>query len=281
MSKVEVRCPACEKRGIIEVEENIVVNSPRGVTAVNVAEYLICEHSFVAYIDRNFSVRDCFISDFTVELPQIKINMPEITTIDTIAEKIDIYLITLNVSIKSLSNILRGCFNKKKIIFVNDLEILTSHFLNFLDFAFQDTFMTDLIVMNSDMYKKTKKEYKNDIVLTNDKIIKDKAGFLKEKLVKIESAIIQKFLSEYDLEAGLIILRNEIFKAYKFCNELIKEAEKNGKPITQKLMVDYITESYNFKMTKSYMNFLATILKNYFGKEVKGISDVDTFIDFI
>jgi len=281
ISKVEVRCPACNRSGSIEVEENIVKNSPRGVTAVNVAEYLICEHSVVAYIERNLTVRDCFISDFTVQLPQIKVTMPEITTLKTVAEDIDIYLITLNLSIKTLSYILEACFNKKKVLFINDLDILTPHLLKFLDFTFNETFEIDFKILSSQDYKKSKKEYKDHIVISNVKIINDKENLLKEKLSKIESAIIQKFLSEYDFEAGLIILRNEIFKAYKFCNELIRETGKTGRELNQKLMVDYITENYNFKMTKGYMSFLSQILRNYFGKDVKGVSDVNTFMGLI
>ena len=281
ISRVEVRCPACGKHGAIEVEENIVKNSPRGVTAVNVADYLICEHSFIAYIDKNFVVRDCFISDFTVQLPQIKIKMPEIKTIDSIAEEIDIYLITINLSIKTLSYLLEGCFNKQNIVFINDLDVLTPHLKKFLEFTFSETFEIDFKILNNQDFKKTKKEYKNHLVLSNSKIINDKDNLLKEKSIKIESAIIQKFLGEYNLEAGLIILRNEIFKAYKFSSELIQESGKAGNELNQKLMVDYITENYNFKMSKGYINFLTQIIKNYFGKEVKGISDVNTFMGLI
>ena len=281
ISRVEVRCPACKKVGAIEVEENIVKSSPRGVTAVNVAEYLICEHSFIAYIDKNFVVRDCFISDFTVQLPQIKIKMPEISTIDSIAEEIDIYLITINLSIKTISYLLEGCFNRKNIIFINDLDILTPHLKKFLEFTFSDTFNIYFNILSSQDYKKSKKDYKNHLILSNTKIINDKDNLLKEKSIKIESAIIQKFLGEYNLEAGLIILRNEIFKAYKFSNELIQESGKTGKDLNQKLMVDYITENYNFKMSKGYINFLTQIIQNYFGKEVKGISDVNTFMGLI
>ena len=281
ISRVEVRCPACGKGGVIQVEENIVKNSPRGVTAVNVADYLICEHSFIAYIDKNFVVRDCFISDFTVQLPEIKIKMPEIKTIDTFAEEIDMYLITINLSIKTLSYLLEGCFYKKKIIFVNDLDILTPHLTKFLEFTFSDTFDIDFKIISSQDYKKSKKEYKTHLVFSNAKILNDKDDLLKEKSIKIESAIIQKFLGEYNLEAGLIILRNEIFKAYKFSNELIQEAGKAGKDLNQKLMVDYITENYNFKMSKAYINFLTQIIQNYFGKEVKGVSDVNTFMGLI
>ncbi|HEY0087334.1 MAG TPA: hypothetical protein VGB37_00730, partial [Candidatus Lokiarchaeia archaeon] len=71
--KVEIRCPACNKRGVIKVSDNLVNKSARGITAINVAENLVCEHSFVAYIDKNMEVRDCFVCDFKLILPKIEI----------------------------------------------------------------------------------------------------------------------------------------------------------------------------------------------------------------
>ena len=92
MVKVEIRCPACSKVGKVEIEENIISQSVRGITAVNVAEFLVCEHSFVAYIDKNLAVRDCFVADFQIELPQIE--QQEIERVDVPdSEVIDIYLI--------------------------------------------------------------------------------------------------------------------------------------------------------------------------------------------
>ena len=38
MIKVNIRCPACGKNGYIAVEENLLKNSERGVTAVNIGK---------------------------------------------------------------------------------------------------------------------------------------------------------------------------------------------------------------------------------------------------
>ena len=66
MMDVKIECPKCNQSGSIKVEENIVKESLKGVTAINIAEDLICFHSFMIYIDKNFKVRDTFISDFKV-----------------------------------------------------------------------------------------------------------------------------------------------------------------------------------------------------------------------
>ena len=71
MKKLEVRCPSCSNIGYIEISEEEVEKAARGIFAVNISEGIACEHSFVAYIDKNLSVRDTFIADFQLELPEI------------------------------------------------------------------------------------------------------------------------------------------------------------------------------------------------------------------
>lgn len=74
MVKVRINCPECNKRGYIEVRENIINDCQRGVTDINISAHLVCKHSFIAYIDKCFIMRDAFITDFTVELPEIDMN---------------------------------------------------------------------------------------------------------------------------------------------------------------------------------------------------------------
>ncbi|MHA1487210.1 MAG: hypothetical protein ACTSSC_08555, partial [Promethearchaeota archaeon] len=62
MKKLEVRCPSCSSRGYIEISEEEVEKAARGVFAVNISEGIVCDHSFVAYIDKNLSVRDTFMA---------------------------------------------------------------------------------------------------------------------------------------------------------------------------------------------------------------------------
>lgn len=76
MESIKIQCPSCFKKRFIEIEENLVKTSQHGITAFNVGEDHICDHSFVAYIDRNLMVRDCFIVDFTIELPKFGLKGP-------------------------------------------------------------------------------------------------------------------------------------------------------------------------------------------------------------
>ncbi|MEJ2279920.1 MAG: hypothetical protein P8Y70_19570 [Candidatus Lokiarchaeota archaeon] len=75
--KVEVRCPACSKKGEVEIEKEQIKNSSRGLLAINISN-AFCEHQFVAYIDENLKVRDCFLTDFEVEIPELKFDKVKI-----------------------------------------------------------------------------------------------------------------------------------------------------------------------------------------------------------
>lgn len=278
MVKVEIHCPECSKRGKLEVEENFIIQSKRGVSAINVAEDLICKHSFIAYIDKNLNVRDCFITDFTIELPQIEV---EQITVDKIPDKdtIDVYLLTLNLNALSLTNILRACFFKKKILVLNEFSLLNPHIMNFFKFIFQDTFDTDISIEQEKNYKKDKKKYKAYIVIGKDKIIKDKEKVL-AKLTKIERTIVQKFLAEQDPQTSLIILKNEISKAYKLSKDVelyLKDYDKTSELIP-KLISNFLTEKYNQKISDLYLRFLIKIVQYYSEVDFSKIFDFNNYI---
>ena len=278
MAKVEIRCPACSKVGKVEIEENIISQSVRGITAVNVAEFLVCEHSFVAYIDKNLAVRDCFVADFQIELPQIaqqkieRVDVPD-------SEVIDIYLISININAMWLTFILRGCFYKKKILILNDLAVLNDHLTNFFKFIFQNTFDIDIALETKILYKKNKKLFKNHIVIDNNKVINDKKQIMKPKLIKIERSIVQSFLAEPDPKSSLIIIKNEINKAYVLAQEVIEFAKDKKSFFLQDLINNFKT-LHDTKLQPSYAKFLIGIVENYFGVGVP-LMDVSSMLGLL
>ncbi|MFX0030738.1 MAG: hypothetical protein ACFE8B_16110, partial [Candidatus Hermodarchaeota archaeon] len=68
MAKIEVRCPICSKWDHIEVSDDATKDLEKGLLAVNINSGMICNHSFVAYVDKNFIVRDCLIADFEIKV---------------------------------------------------------------------------------------------------------------------------------------------------------------------------------------------------------------------
>jgi len=159
METIKIQCPLYLKKGFIEIEESLVKTSQRGITAFNVLEHLICDHSFVAYIDKNLMVRDSFIVDFTIELPQFSMDVPSQNSEIPNEKMINLYLLLLNFNADWFAKILRCCFYRTKLVIINDLNFLTSHIINLLEFIFQNAFEINITIMSSEDYKKHKKNY--------------------------------------------------------------------------------------------------------------------------
>lgn len=271
----EVRCPSCSKRGKIKITQETINGMSRGVIAVYLEKDQICSHSFIAYIDKNLDVRDCFIVDFQITLPQIEIAQKIEEKSVPNSDVIDVFLIKLNMPALLLTSIIRGCLLKKRLLILNDKKFLQDHLFNFFEFIFQNSFETDIKIINREDYKKNKKEFKNYIIFDENKILNDKNNILDPKKIKIERIVVQKFLAEYDNKASLIIVRNEIQKLYEISRELIqiinnyKEIEKMGK----RELIDKYKMINKIKLPFSYLEFILDILKNYFNFDISVLSD--------
>ena len=125
MTKVEIRCPTCSKKGEIDLSEDLIEKSSRGIIAINMGAQ-ICSHSFVAYIDRNLHVRDCFVTDFQIELPEMetdKLHEGEVPGTDVI----DADLIKMDISALNLTYIIHCALINKKILLIIEIAKLKTH----------------------------------------------------------------------------------------------------------------------------------------------------------
>ena len=282
MARIEIRCPICGQWEHIEIADDATKNVAKGLLAINIAAGMICEHSFIAYVDKNLTVRDCLIADFKIELPESAstADNKEIITPETEAIKFD--LIRLNIPDILLVNVIRTIFLGKRVVILSDQEFLYNHLINFFKSIMENTFKIDLTIISEIEYKKKKNEYKEHIVFKNREIVRDKEKSINPKKLEFEKAMVQKFINEYDLMAGVIILRNEINKCYEFSKaiaELIQN--KEAKAITSKLLIDYILEKHGERIQKPYLSFLIEIVLNYFNVEVPKISGVTDLLGFL
>ncbi len=100
MKKVELQCPICMKYGYLSISKDYIHKAERGLFAVEISKGLICEHAFIAYIDRNLIVRDSFTADFQVDSSYgFK---PQIPWIDQVSKKtLNVDLIKMNLTLQS------------------------------------------------------------------------------------------------------------------------------------------------------------------------------------
>lgn len=280
MVKIKVRCPSCDNMGTIEIDNDLIKNDKRGVIAINLRKDQICSHCFVVYIDRNLAIRDSFLLDFELETPQIEI-LPskENKEIETDDLKTDI--IKLNFIPLTFSYILRGVFFKKNIIVINENPFINDLTLKFFNVIFQNTFDINISFILESDYKKDEKKYYDTLIVEENRVINDRKKICELKKLKIEREIINRFFLESDLTLSVLILKNEIQKAFSLTisiAKVIKCLDKSEK-INLIKIVDKLEKDYNVKITKNYFNFLIEVVKHYFKIELPMF--YDNLIEYI
>lgn len=278
MKKIEVRCPSCASIGFIEVSEVDVEKAKRGVFAVNVSEGFICEHSFVAYIDRNFIVRDTFITDFQLELPVI-IPKKSIDPKDSAQlDSINVSLIKLNLSASLIAYIIRAILHKRKIVLISDQQFMFDDVRRFFDYITINSYETELVIISEDQYNN--ESYNDYIVFNRKDVIKDDDGIIDVKKISVERTLVQKFLEEYEPIPSLLYLQNGLQKTYELSEtivDIVKGLKKKEKIYSTKLIED-LSRIHNIKIQLSYLDFLFEIVENYFKVEVPKSSKVSNFL---
>lgn len=275
MKRVKIHCPVCNTSGKIQVDESLLENNQKGITAVNIEESIICSHSFVAYIDKNYNVRDSFVSDFKIDLPDIKVqNEGHLNEFKHLG-KMNLDSLLSEISAVELASILNGVFSKQNVLLLNDSELISENLHKILDFIFKDTFISNISILNHLEYIRYKWNYDNYEIVDYDEIFDGdkKKKYLKN--MKIESAMIKKFLSEEYSKSGLIILRSEIIKAFELSNSIIKILQNHTEvqELTKKDLSESLSEKYGIEIQSEYLDFLLEIVKNYHQQDLSRLSN--------
>jgi len=277
MVKLEIRCPSCSKRGKIEVSEEAIKSTTRGLYAVNISEGIICDHSFVAYVDKNGVVRDCFMADFQIDLP---ISFPEqkIEEDLTPVDWVNVSLIKLNLTASLIAYTIRAMIYKKEIIILSNQNYLYDDVLRFFDYITQNSFELKIFIIPKNEFNL--KDLSNPIVIKGREVIYDKEGIIDPKKIRVERTFVQKFLDEYDLTSSIIILKNELQRAYKLSEtivDIVKNLKKKEKVYSRKI-IDKLAEVHNVKVQMPYLDFLYEIVENYFDIKIPKSSNISNFL---
>ena len=146
--KVLLRCPSCHKQGRMEFADDSAKKTRKGLLAVNVAPNMICEHSFIAYLDKNLAVRNYFTADFEIEIPDQPLEQVSETDQLVSTDLIDLDLLRLNITPTLITWIIKSIFMKKQIIVISDQEFLYNHYINFFKFITQKSFGIDFKMLS-------------------------------------------------------------------------------------------------------------------------------------
>ena len=274
MTSIKITCPSCKNKGNIEISTESLKNISRGLLAVNVAANTICNHSFIVYLDKNLSIRDYFIADFQLEIPDIA-PLEDIEVKEVISkDKLNLDAIKLNLSANLITHVLKSIFSNKKIAIITDLSFLKDHILNFFKQLIEGSFDAYISVISDDDYKSNKKNYKEHIVLDGKNVIRDDDKIINPKKLKVEKQMVSNFFMELDPITSYVGLKNEIRKAFRLSQSIIDFSSKFKKDLTidSELVIDHLEKEFNFKIDKSYLEFLLEIVRINFG--VKNIREV-------
>jgi hypothetical protein len=267
LTDVQIVCPSCKAKGSIEISSEKLKNVSRGLLAVNISKDTICKHSFIIYLDKNLSVRDYFIADFQLEIPDLAPVGESEAKEMIVKDKLDLDVIKLNLSANLITHVLKSMFFNKKIVIISDLSFLTDHVINFFKQLIESSFDAYISVISEEEYKSNKKNYKDCIVLTNIKVIRDKEKIINPKKLKVEKQMVSNFFMENDPTAAFFGLRNEIRKTFMLSDSIVDFASKFKKDLTidSELVIDHLEKEFNFKIDKYYLEFLLEIVKFNFG----------------
>jgi hypothetical protein len=277
MVKLEVRCPTCSKRGNIEVSEEEVKNSTRGLFAVNIPEDIVCSHSFIAYVDKNLTVRDTYTADFQIELPAFE-SKEEEGVDSSITDLIDVSLIKLNLTVSNLAHIFRSMIFKNKVLFISDQDFLFNKIAQFFDYITQDSYNLNIEFINNRNFKS--EIFKDYVILKGSEILNDPQELFNKKKLNVEKTIAQRFISEYEAVNSLNILKNELKKTYELSNSILEKVQKlkKDKKIYSRQIIEHLEKVHNVKISIPYLDFLFEIVENYFEVEIPKSSNISNFL---
>ena len=281
MTKILIHCPSCSETGYLEISEDMIKNSPRGVIAINVQK-VVCKHSFIAYIDKNLHIRDYFIVDFQVESPDLDILKGKEVMIPD-RDTLDVSLIKLNMSASLISYIIKSIFIKQKIILIIDEsiiynQIIYEQLINLFKYVTKENFQFDIKLIFEKDFLDKKKKYKNCMIFKENQIINNYKKLISIKKLHVEKSIVNRFINETDEKSSLLLFKNDVQKAFelsKLILDIINNSEDKKRANLYRITED-LEKKYDTKINNNYLRFLTDILKFYF--EVKLPTMTESFV---
>ncbi|MBD3255028.1 MAG: hypothetical protein GF383_08035 [Candidatus Lokiarchaeota archaeon] len=282
MSKVQIRCPICSKSQDVDISDADLKNVSRGLLAINITTGAICDHSFIAYVDKNRKVRDYFTADFQIGLPEMTSKEEVASEQIPSSAQINLDVVKSNITALLLSYIINSILNGKEILLIVENPEIEPKITEFLKFITQKSFNFKLKALTLDEYKSDKKKYKKWMVFNGNEIINNADKSIDAKKLKVEKMLVSKFMNEPESNYGAVVLKNEVKKIFMFCELIMKVIDTNkDKTLNSKFLIDNLEEAYNIKVDINFLNFIIDSIEHYFNYEVPKIDNLSDFLGFL
>ncbi len=275
--QVFIQCPVCKKSGKIEVPKKKIEEKSSGLSII-IVKKLICEHVFLAYIDKNFIMRESE-EVYYVPSPEIIEKSKEIK--EEFFDDHEMVMIQMNLYPLTLSYILKCFLNNQSvgIILEENQDFLKPTYEKLFNYLFNRTFEINYQILSEYDYSNLKNELDLPIIIKNVEILKDEHGFLTENEFAVERGFINKFYNENYGRDTLKALKLEINNAFMLANTT-KNYITNNKKLNLNKIIKYLENEFKINVDIKYAEFLLEIIKNYFNLEVKSIYKNVEFLKF-
>ncbi len=279
---VNIYCPVCRNRCSIDFKTDLF-DSNKTIIPIKVAKFKNCGHDFIIYLDRNFTVRDSYTTDYTIKIPYLEPLKEDIKKVDH--SNFDIDIIKINLTPSMIAIIIKTIFLGEKALIVSNESFLNIHYINFFKELTKDSFRMDLLFLSTKVYKEQEKSHKKTLIISGNSLLKNPGNIINVKKLKIEQAIVQTLYNENNPETGFILFKNEIHKAFLMA-EIILKYVLDHKPsdINTVNLSEELNKQLNLNMAidSRYMIFLMDIVNNYYRDKLPHkIKLITKFAEFI
>ncbi len=276
---IEVTCPICGLRKILNIPESIVANTSHLAT-IFVPKSLVCIHHFQIFLDKQFKIRGYNKIDFELEAIQLEDDTFNLNTQSLKINKDSLYMVKNNFPSVSIAYVFTSILLKKKCIIVLDyFDIqLNKAIIEFFNNLLDDLFEFKIEIISRNKYNNLEKsKYKNSIIV--DELKTKGKPKLDSKKIKMENSLIAEFFENDNIIEGFIILKKRIKDFYQNVLSIIQEFRDKKEKYNIMEIKDFLEMKHlrNFELYE--LNFLLDIVKSYFGVKLKySYSDIVDFI---
>ncbi|MBD3195854.1 MAG: hypothetical protein GF317_12405 [Candidatus Lokiarchaeota archaeon] len=275
--KIHVHCPVCSKTGFIHVPKDPIDKNKKGLSTITI-EQSICDHRFLVYIDKNYSVRASEKIDF-VPVPAITFDIGHHESISFSESDSD--LLGLNLYPLTLSYVLKCLFNKRDIMILLNKEkkFLDDLYLRFLNYIFEDTFETKFKVLAESEYNKKDPIDNFPIVINDVDILQDENNFLKNVDFGVEAELVKTLFETQFSMKSINDLKADIKNVYILSEAAVEFIQKK-KNLNINGLIKTMKKRFKIEINVRYAEFLLEIVKNYYKVQVKDIYKNVEFLKF-
>ncbi|HME55508.1 MAG TPA: hypothetical protein VKM55_25105 [Candidatus Lokiarchaeia archaeon] len=265
---VTIACPSCKKEVTIEIPSFLVREAQDGILKIQIPQDRCCSlHSFMVFIDKNFTVRGYQYADIEFNMKPAKpfVKGDDEEAIFDTNELLDA------VGIDVAAMMLRTVLVNRPIVFLNTFD-LNNYVRKTMQF-FQDIDSDEIGIKTRVIDEKNLNDKKSDIANAFVYAVLYKAIIRSPFRDKIKTALEGGLLDETaaipDRQGQVAFLRKELAKISKIIGELAVMLKTTPK-IYEEDLPDLLLKKFNYKIKRNQSDGIKEIIAYRYGDKIAG-----------